>query len=148
MKQMSYGTTKIVKTICCPKCKKPYGKAVLGMLRCENCGHEEPDDFGRVRTYIEEHGPSTALEIARDVGISINKVNSFLRSGKLEIPEGSLIYIQCQKCGTDIRFGRYCPNCAREIAQELKDAFDISDIGEVPKGMSGKMHSNFLDHKR
>lgn len=139
----------LVATPKCPKCGTTYKDMEASFYQCGNCGYEEPTNFGIVRAYLEEHGNSSALEISRDTGISVREINSFLRKGRLEIPEGSDIFIKCKKCGVDLRYGKYCPACANEIAKELKEAFDISTVGAVPRSnMSGKMHSLNLSRER
>lgn len=145
-KSYGRGQIKIVAPVRCPKCNTPFEETESSVYICSNCGYEEPTEFGIVRAYLEEHGNSTAIEIARDTGISISKINSFLRNGRLEIPDGSAVFIQCKRCGIEIRYGKYCPGCAQELTRELKGAFDQSVVGEVPKSVSGKMQ--FLNRSR
>lgn len=62
----------------------------------------------------------------------------------MEIPEGSKYYLKCEKCGCSIRYGRFCPDCVRELAGEIKAVFH-EDVGEKPKcepdsDMKGRMH--------
>lgn len=128
----------------CEKCGGEYEYLSLGEYRCKRCGNTDKDDYGKVRNYIEEHGPSSALAISDGTGVSSLKIKQFLRQGRIEIPEGSDSYIKCENCGsTDIKFGRFCPACARELARELEEALKPEDIGEEPKKVNGKMH--FLD---
>lgn len=128
----------------CPKCGTEYEYLSMGEYRCPKCGHTDKDDYGKVRDFIEENGPSSALVIARGTGVSMIKIKQFLRQGRIEIPDGSNSYIKCEKCGeADIRFGRFCPDCARELARELEGAFKVEYVGEVPKHNNAKMH--FLD---
>lgn len=123
----------------CPKCKAECREEDSQTYRCTKCGHQELTDFGKVRTFLDEHGKSTAMEIARVTGVPIGKIHSFLRNGRLEIPEDSDMYIGCKRCGTDIRYGKYCPECADILKKELLDAFDLGTVGAVPKHVNGKM---------
>lgn len=126
----------------CPKCGTMYKDLQTSVYICPNCGYEEPTNFGIVREYLEEHGNASAIEISRDTGISVREINTFLRNGRLEIPESSDVFIACKRCGVSLRYGKYCPNCAAELAKELKGAFDNSSVGVVPRNsMQGKMHS-------
>lgn len=127
----------------CPKCETVYRENGTSFYLCENCGYEEPTNFGIVREYLDEHGNASALEISRDTGISIQEINSFLRKGRLEIPENSKVFISCKRCGVNLRYGKYCPACANELAKELKGAFDTTTVGAIPRNdsMNGKMHS-------
>ena len=114
-----------------------------GRYQCRNCEHIMYDDFGKVKKYIDEHGPSPAMAISNATGVEVELIDSFLRRGKLEIPEGSKYYIQCQKCHCSIRYGRFCPACIKETATDIKKVFG-EDEGEKPKfepnpDMAGKI---------
>lgn len=118
-----------------------------GEYICTSCGNIELDDMGKVRHYIEENGPSKATEISRGTGVEISKINKFLKQGKIEIPDGSGPYIKCERCGCDIRYGRFCPACASKLCNGVRSAFDM---GEVPKKKenSGRMHFFGNDRKK
>ena len=132
----------------CPKCGTAYEDGNSRMYTCPNCGFEEPTTFGIVRTYLEEHGNRSAIEISRDTKIPVQEINSFLRQGRLEIPEESDVFIDCKRCGISIRYGKFCPACAEALAKELKEAFDITTVGPVPKSLQGKMHSLNQAHNK
>ncbi len=120
-----------------------------GEYRCSKCGHSEYDDFGKICRFIDVNGPSPAIVIAEGTGVSINKINNYLRQGRVEIPEGSKVYIKCEKCGRDIRFGRFCPECALKLSKQLQG---IVEAGEVPRRRinkeEGKMRFLGRDKKR
>ena len=129
-------------------CRKCGGKLFYegnGTYKCHDCGETEMDDFGKIKQYLEKNGATPAVQIAEDTGISINVINVFLRDGRLEIPEGSKIYIKCERCGCALRFGRYCADCTRQLAGEIKGAY-YENMGQQPKVLpqskdAGKMHS-------
>lgn len=133
------------------KCKICQGKMKYiggGKYQCESCRAEELDDFGKVKEYLEEHGPTPIPTIEEDTGVKERVLQALLRKGRLEIPDGSRFYLDCQKCGCSIRYGRYCPECTRELAGGIKVAFN-EDMGERPKkiasGTPERMH--FLDRR-
>lgn len=128
-------------------CKQCGGKLYYqdsGYYQCELCGAGEYDDFGKVKIYLEEHGPTPELWISKDTGVEIEIIEMFLKNGRLEIPEGSRFYINCERCGCALRFGRFCYGCTKELAGQLKGAL-FEQMGEQPKVMKkdGKMH--YLD---
>lgn len=139
MKQLQWE----LKPTCCSKCGGEVEFRGHGEYRCKACGNVEMDDFGKVKKYINENGPTPALIIAENTGVAMDRINQFLRQGRVEIPENSEVYIRCEKCGTEIRFGRFCPACASKLSKDLKGVFEV---GEVPKKKpegDGKMR--FLD---
>ena len=48
----------------CPKCGELMRYAFGEVFKCDNCGAEEMTSFGKVRKYIEDHGPSNAANIS------------------------------------------------------------------------------------
>lgn len=132
------------KPVRCSKCKGRLKYIGGGYYECYDCGNQEIDDFGRIRDYIEEYGPSPAIVISEQTEVPIDLVNGMLREGRLEIPEGSDVYIECESCGCSIRFGRYCPDCMKKRTSNLNGVFFNPEMGEKPqnqprKGDTGKL---------
>ena len=127
----------------CDNCGDKLFYRGCGEYKCESCGNFMYDYFGKVKKYLEEHGPTPSGIIAEDTGVPHDIISRFLKKGRVEIPEGSKFYIKCEKCKCSIRYGRFCPECARELAGGVK-AILAEDIGERPKivnpDMSGKIH--------
>ena len=132
-------------------CKKCGGKLFYqsgGVYQCEDCGSEELDDFGVIKVYLEENGPSPATDIADGTGVPLEIVNLFLRYGRLEILEGSKYFIKCERCGCALRYGRFCYDCTKELTHKLLGTvFEV--VGEKPKVLKGKKiaRMRFLDGK-
>jgi len=128
----------------CSKCKGRLRYVGGGRYECFDCGNEEIDDFGKVKEYVDANGPKPAIIIEENTGVPADIINGMLREGRLEIPEGSLVYINCEICGCAIRFGRYCPDCIRSRTNSLKNVFFNPEVGEKPtsppKHQDGKMH--------
>ena len=125
--------------VICPKCGGRYKNKALGTYECDTCGDIALDDYGKVRAYLDEQGMAPAIVISTATGVPVHTIEGYLRDGKLEIPEGSDVYIKCESCGTEIRYGRYCPSCAAKLAKELKGTIHLGNVGEVPKDKKGKM---------
>lgn len=123
----------------CEICGGILKESGLGIYVCSQCGHEILSEFGQIKQYIEEHGASTAIQISDGTGISVTRIDKYLREGRIEIPEGSDVFIPCLKCGTDIRYGKYCPACAAQLTKQFQSAIMSTEIGETPKKNQGKM---------
>ena len=122
----------------CSKCGSSLYYRGSGKYVCSSCENIEYDDFGKVKKYLDEYGISTMAVIAEATGVPMKHLNLMLREGRVEIPDGSDFYIRCESCGCSIRYGRFCPDCVRRTASDLKQAFYIPEMGEKPK-QSGSM---------
>ena len=133
------------KPVRCSKCGGNLVYKSQGEYECKICGNIERDDFGKVRHYIEVNGATPAAIISENTGVPITKIDKFLREGRVEIPDGSDVYIKCERCGCDIRYGRFCPACVLAMGKQIQGALDM---GELPtkKNNAGRMH--FLDKER
>ena len=113
----------------CSACGTVMEYLSLGEYRCPKCGREELDEYGKVRRYVDEHGPTPAHIIAEETGVDREKIDVFLRKGKLEIVSGPEGYLKCEMCGVPIRFGRICQDCARTEGAKVKGYF-LEEVGD------------------
>lgn len=136
------------RSVFCPKCGGNMKYAFGETYECMTCGARELTDFGKVRDYLEKNGAKPAVDIAKNTGVSLDVISSLLRQGRIEIPDGSDVYIKCQRCGTDIRYGRYCQECSLALAKNINNSFIMSSAGEKPKkpASAGKMYT--LDDRK
>lgn len=135
----------------CPDCDVHMKYAYGEMFECPICHRTEPTDFGKIREFLEKAGPQPAIVISNETGVPVNVIDNYLRQGRVEIPDGSPIYIKCQSCGADIRYGKYCPECMAKMSKELGKGALMSEVGERPSNkpdMSGKMHITRLNSRK
>lgn len=120
------------KPIVCEACGGKLFYVGSGSYECNSCGLKVYDDFGKVKHYLEEHGPTPAIILSEATGVDLEIIEMFLKQGRVEIPENSPYYISCEKCGCSIRYGRFCPPCVKELSGGIR-AMLIQDMGEKPK---------------
>ena len=101
--------------VVCRECSGVMQYRGGGIYICEHCGHEEMDDYGKVRAFLEKRGPSNAFEIAEGTGLSRTRVVNLLKDGRLEISRSSSQTLFCERCGMPIRSGEYCSKCENEV---------------------------------
>ncbi len=118
----------------------------VGEYQCELCGDIDYDDYGKVRLYIEQHKGATAAEIENAVGVSQRSIRRMLRESRIEIAEGSKIFLHCEICGANIRSGRFCHECEFKVHRNLEE----KQREELRKSMRGYSKSNEGDegHRR
>lgn len=129
----------INKPVRCEKCGS--AKVVykgIGEYTCSNCSFIMYDDYGLVRNYIESNPGATQAEVSKATGISKSKIMQFLKEDKIEISPGSAVFLRCEKCGREIRSGRYCFDCIKAINEENEKGEKKSN---VRGGYSGREKS-------
>ena len=105
-------------------CKECGGVMIfkgVGEYRCEDCNAVDYDDYGKVRLYIEANRGATAAEIEGAVGVSQRTIRRLLKDGRIEIAEGSNVYLRCELCGKQIRSGQFCPDCEVKAHRRLEE---------------------------
>lgn len=92
----------------------------VGEYQCEDCLAVDYDDYGKVRGYIEEHRGATAAQIEQAVGVPQRTIRRLLKDGRIEVAEGSKMFLRCEICGKNIRSGEYCPECEVKVHRNLE----------------------------
>lgn len=105
----------------------------VGEYQCEDCFDVDFDDYGKARIYIEQHPGATASDISDNTGVTQRSIRQMLKDGKLEVAADSKIFIKCEICGIDIRYGRFCDKCEAEyhrgIEQRKRAEHSLSGYG-------------------
>ncbi len=127
----------------CKKCKTNMTYKGSGCYLCESCGEEYLTDFGKVKRFISTHGPSNAITIAKETGVSRNIIQELLREGRVEVVESaSSDFAFCLSCGVPIRSGKYCHICLERMANEAsakgKGTYNAL-AGDVMNDQKGQM---------
>lgn len=125
----------------CMRCRMLFPYSGFGHCICERCRKREEKEFDLIRDFLYDHPKATMVDVSIETGIPVYQLEAYLRAGRLIIPNDSAIFIKCEKCGVDIRTGRFCPTCAQSLTLEMKKSleFDEYQVGELPVKKSGKM---------
>ena len=109
----------------CARCKKLF-QYVGGPPICQACKEKEEETFKIIKEYIYEHKEANMVQISNDTGVSTKLIEKFIRDGRLILTEDSPIFLRCEKCGAEIKTGRFCAACSRTLSNEMR----ISSRGE------------------
>ena len=104
----------------CGECRGTLTYKGLGEYVCEKCGLVQWDDYGKVRKYLEDHRRATVADVAMATGVKQRIVNELIREQRIEIARNSRVFLRCEKCGEDIREGRYCVKCAGQLSRIIE----------------------------
>ena len=124
----------------CLKCQCATRPVRDGVFRCPQCGEEYLSDFGRVRKYLEEAGPSTARQISVATGVPAESVTMLLEGNQLEMSEDSHVFLACEICGAPLKSGRICFACSTGIdpaTASEKQREQLKNIGDTPVSVQG-----------
>ena len=101
--------------VVCSECSGVMRYKGAGTYVCDDCGHEELDDYGIVRRFLEKRGPSNIFEIAEGTGLPRAVISGLFKDGRLEVARSSAVSVYCKRCGMPIRTGEYCSKCQEEV---------------------------------
>lgn len=123
----------------CMRCRGLFVYSGIGHAICPRCREAEAREFSWVKNYVYANPGATMIEVEEATGVPIHQITEYLKAGRLEIPNNSPIFIKCEKCGQDIRSGRFCSECAHKLSAKLRKEleFDEFQIGEKPTRPSG-----------
>ena len=66
----------------CPNCNSHMRYKYGGIFVCDKCGTETTNDYGKVKKYLDEHGPTNAIDLAQQTGVSSSKISAYLRRSR------------------------------------------------------------------
>ncbi len=93
----------------------------IGTYECVQCGHTMYDDYGKIRKYIDEFGPSSMAVLAQETGVNRDVIDYLIKDGVLYEPKSKEYTKICGRCGCSITTGRFCKDCMLELSKELSD---------------------------
>ena len=111
------------KPIVCEHCRGMLTYRGLGEYQCQICGETALDNMGKVQAYLKEHPDAGAFDIAEATGIELDKVFALINQGSIDIIKNTQKVTECQKCGVLTRTGRYCEQCTKKLAGDIKKTF-------------------------
>ena len=105
----------------CVRCGKIFNY-ITGYPICTDCKKELEQKFAQVKKYLRENPHSSIQEVAEANQVEIRQIKQWIREERITFAEDSLVGIECERCGTTIRTGRFCAKCKAEMAGHLESA--------------------------
>ncbi len=107
----------------CRKCNIIFeNNGILGLNKCPDClsPYEGQNKAQIVRDLVKDNPGISASEVSSMTGISTREIIDYLRIEVLEFTNDSLAYLKCEKCGAEIRTGKYCSSCKSKYQHVVK----------------------------
>ena len=99
---------------------------VAGQVICPACRDKLEKKFQEVKDYIRENKGVGIHEVAEACDVEVSQIRQWLREERLELAEGSAMYMTCESCGKPIRSGRFCDKCKANMTRDLQDAIKVN----------------------
>lgn len=106
----------------CIKCRRLFNY-VSGRPICPNCKKDLEDEFMKVREYIRNEPNATIVEVSEACEVDVKEIRQWIREERLSFSKDSAVGIECEKCGVNIRTGRFCEKCKKDVVNDLNSAY-------------------------
>jgi len=116
----------------CPRCGKIFVRVFESI--CDACIKKEGEVFESVREYVKDNPGKTVKEVSEACEVSVKRILTYIRDGRIEASSGMHGEIACSKCGKPISIGRMCEKCILETNFEVQEMKDASKV-------KGKIHT-------
>ncbi|BDG37529.1 TIGR03826 family flagellar region protein [Saccharococcus caldoxylosilyticus] len=105
----------------CPNCGSLFVKNQFRHI-CESCYREEEEAFEKVYRFLRkrENRMATMAQIVDATGVKESLLMKFIKSGRLQLAQFPNLGYPCDRCGRQIREGRLCVNCSKDLNQQLE----------------------------
>ena len=121
----------------CRTCGKLFNYMGTGRPICAACNAALEEKFFQVREYIREHKDAGVNEVSEENDVPVSQIKQWIREERLAFSENSQVGIECEKCGVQIRTGRFCKACKGNITEGLKAVY----VQPKPKQEEPKQNS-------
>lgn len=122
----------------CKNCKRLFNY-IGGQMICPSCKDKLEQKFLEVKQYIRENPSKNISEISKEVDVSIHQLKTWVRQERLSFTSESNMTIDCEKCGSPIRTGRFCESCKRNMVNTLDALYKKEDVSKPKRHGSDKM---------
>ncbi len=130
----------------CKKCGRMFNYA-MGPVVCPRCREDLEEKFQEVKKYVYEHQGCGIQEVSEECEVSTQQIKQWLREERLEFSSDSQVLINCEKCGSPIRSGRFCEKCKNDMTHNLQSAYKKATVTvQKPKESKDNPKMRFLDH--
>lgn len=123
----------------CKNCKRLFNY-INGDKICPKCKDVLEAKFQEVKEYIRDNPGANINEVAEKCDTSVKQIKKWVREDRLTFTDDSLVGLDCERCGKMIHSGRFCKDCAGNLADAMNDAFRREVAAPARKqSSSGKM---------
>lgn len=71
----------------CDKCDAKLEYTGCGHYICKECGNEMLDDYGKVRDFLDAHGPTPIPRLMQATGLSREQIETLIKRGSVSFTD-------------------------------------------------------------
>ena len=104
----------------CKKCGKIYQYDGVHKI-CLECRRKEEEEFEKVKKFLRNNPNSSINTVSRETGVEKKTIIEFIKNDRLIAEDIEIdVTIRCQRCGKEIKHGKYCEDCISELKNEIE----------------------------
>ena len=93
---------------------------------CPKCFREEEELFQKVKSFLRANPGASVSQVAEHARCAPDQVQAFINSGRLERVGLRKVAHACQLCQKIIYEGVMCPECKKELKDQVRSLADPS----------------------
>ncbi len=129
----------------CKNCGRMFN--YMGSPVCPNCVNTLEDVFQQVKKYVEDNPGANIQTVAEENEVSVHQIRQWIRQERLAFSDDSQVGLNCEKCGTLIKTGRFCDQCKMNLGNAFADAIREPQKPAFEKKKKESARMRFLDNK-
>lgn len=128
----------------CKNCSKLFNY-LSGPPLCPSCMKALDDKFAEVKEYIYDNPRAGMQEVSEKFEVPIGQIKQWIRDERLSFAEDSMIGLECERCGSFIRTGRFCKTCKDKMAKGFNELYPEEKPEPKQKDPRENPKMRFLD---
>lgn len=123
----------------CRVCKRLFNY-LSGPRICPVCREAQEKKFMEVKDFIRNNPSKNISQVSQEMDVSIQQLKQWVREERLIFSEDSGMMIECEKCGANIRTGRYCEQCKKNLVNTLEGLYQKEEPKMKRQHVNDRMH--------
>lgn len=124
----------------CKRCGKIYQYDGVHKI-CNNCRIQLEKDFEKVKEFLKENPNSSINIVSEETGVEKKTIIEFIKNDRLIAEDLEIdVTLKCQRCGTEIKHGKYCDKCISDMKDEIESATKKKEKPNKRKNGRENMH--------
>ena len=129
----------------CRMCGKMYSYIGKTTPFCPACMKELERKFEICKKFIKENPGANIQKVSDETGVTVKMIKQWVREERLYFSDSSLVGIECESCGANIRIGRFCDKCKQSLANGLSNSIKKPQAPAAPTPQKTSAKMRFLD---